>query len=409
MSQSLAELRKVKNTDNKLNIGFYYHVPGYWNNNRVFLPTYFGRFIQGLADRCSHLTCFLHETTDVSSQKMCDFSIKAKNITFVNIGKQKSAALCTLFPYVFVKPFKNYSAKLDAIIIRGPSPLLPAISRFINQSKIILYLAGNYAESSSESTVIFWRRWLIQLWIRWYSQEQKKIGKRNYVIVNSQKLFVQLKNTTPNLKVIRSTTLKSADFYLRKDTCDHKTIRLLYTGRYSYSKGLFDVVEAMSLLKNQEIKSDLHLIGWPDKNEQSIIDELSSYAKSIGVAGRIQDHGYLSVGSDYFQVFRKSDIFVLASRSSEGFPRVVWEAMSQCLPVITTSVGSIPYFLKNGIHALIVPPKSSIDIHNALLSIVYKGNLRRQMIRNAYNYVKENTIERRSKEMIDQVQKWVTE
>ena len=47
-----------------------------------------------------------------------------------------------------------------------------------------------------------------------------------------------------------------------------------------------------------------------------------------------------------YEHLRNSDIFALSSLT-EGFPRVLYEAMCMRLPIVTTDVGGIPYLLFN--------------------------------------------------------------
>ncbi len=70
-------------------------------------------------------------------------------------------------------------------------------------------------------------------------------------------------------------------------------------------------------------------------------------AREMGLEGRV---GLSRVQSLWVKnsllITKKADIYVIASRSSEGFPRTIWEAMAHCLPVVATKVGSIPAFIE---------------------------------------------------------------
>ena len=58
---------------------------------------------------------------------------------------------------------------------------------------------------------------------------------------------------------------------------------------------------------------------------------------------------------------READIFVLPSRIAsdgdrDGLPNVLMEAASQELPILSTSVSSIPEFVENGRQGVLVEP-----------------------------------------------------
>ena len=62
-------------------------------------------------------------------------------------------------------------------------------------------------------------------------------------------------------------------------------------------------------------------------------------------------------------MMRASDIFCLSS-ISEGFPKVVWEALACGLPVVATDVGDIRRTL--GESVTIVPPANACSLAEAL-------------------------------------------
>jgi glycosyltransferase involved in cell wall biosynthesis len=101
-------------------------------------------------------------------------------------------------------------------------------------------------------------------------------------------------------------------------------------------------------------------------------------------------------------------VFVVASRSAfEGFPRTIWEAMASRVPVVATSVGSIPEILENGRHGLIVSPRSPEELEDAIARIIADEDLRRKIIDNGYRLAEGNTLEVRATELIDHIEKFV--
>ena len=110
-------------------------------------------------------------------------------------------------------------------------------------------------------------------------------------------------------------------------------------------------------------------------------------------------HGRQTVGAMLNSKYRMADIFVLPSYH-EGFPRTIWEAMANSLPVITTPVGSIPKTLTKEENVLLVKPKESIKLANEIERIIDNSSLRKKLIKNGFIIALENTLENQTANLI---------
>lgn len=91
------------------------------------------------------------------------------------------------------------------------------------------------------------------------------------------------------------------------------------------------------------------------------------------------------------------------SSSFECFPRVIWEAMAHSLPVLATSVGSISLYLENERSALIVSPSEPGQLACAIERLIKSESLRKQLIRDGIAKAHENTIDKRSAELVSHI------
>jgi glycosyltransferase involved in cell wall biosynthesis len=82
--------------------------------------------------------------------------------------------------------------------------------------------------------------------------------------------------------------------------------------------------------------------------------------------------------------------------------------MAHSLPVITTSVGSIPYYLDNEC-AIIIEPKNTNALTEAIDKLVTNSELRKKMIKNGFDLVKTCTLEYQTKELIGYLKKQMHE
>jgi glycosyltransferase involved in cell wall biosynthesis len=85
-----------------------------------------------------------------------------------------------------------------------------------------------------------------------------------------------------------------------------------------------------------------------------------------------------------------SDCLVFPSYR-EGFPNVIMQAGAMGLPSIVTNINGCNEIIEEGINGLIIPPKDSMALQNAMISLfedknVYKTlkNNARQMISSRY-------------------------
>jgi len=69
---------------------------------------------------------------------------------------------------------------------------------------------------------------------------------------------------------------------------------------------------------------------------------------------------------------------VLPSRS-EGFGRVILEAMARARPVVAAHVGGIPELVDNGRTGMLVPPDDPQQLASALVLILKDADLRQSM------------------------------
>ena len=116
------------------------------------------------------------------------------------------------------------------------------------------------------------------------------------------------------------------------------------------------------------------------------------YVKENGLSRHVEFTGYVPFGPQLESQYRSSDIFVLPSLS-EGFPRVIVEALAFGLPVVTTTVGGIQHLLRDSYDALLVEPGSPLQLAKAIKRLNDDNNLRRKLIKNGFKTALDMTAE----------------
>ena len=115
-------------------------------------------------------------------------------------------------------------------------------------------------------------------------------------------------------------------------------VRLIFVGRIESAKGVGICLEVLSNLKNAGINAQLDLVG---EGEEQI--KYEQQALDLGVASWVKFHGGLS--RDVLGRFYAQAHFILLPSESEGWPKVLSEAMAYGVVPIASAVGSIAEYL----------------------------------------------------------------
>lgn len=388
-----------------MRLGFHYHIPAVERNSGVCMPGYLGRFVDALAQRCEEVICFLHTGSAADSQ-LFDHRIESSNVKLVNIGLHASVPRRLMNARKHTTPIRVQREHLDFMLIRGPSPLLPHVAAACYPHVLTgLLLVGDYVDGVKALDQPAWRKKLIHAWSLWNSHQQLRVAKRSLTFVNSRQLYHRFAPQVSELMEVRTTTLKESDFYDAKDRCLTAPIRLMVCGRIDRNKGLPDVVRALHVLVGKGVDLRLDIVGWQEKDDATLT-EVTDFVAKFDLGERVTFHGYKSTGPELFQFYREADIFVVASRVSEGFPRTIWEAMAHSVPVVATRVGSIPQLLEGT--SVLVSPGSHEDIAAGIESLMHSSTLRKSCIERGSRLAKQNTLEIQTSLMVDRIHDYVS-
>ena len=385
-----------------MKIGFYYHIPASFSNGKLKTSGFLGVFLDSMLDNVDFAYFFFHEAN--SNERMnCDYELKNQNYQFVNLGPKPPAWQRSFMPSKTLRKIQPFVQIIDKFLVRSPSPLAPYFNQIVNQEKLHYLVVGDYGIGAKQKRKGSVRDRMVKLYLLYNDRSFKKILRKSKVIVNSAELYQQLSGKTFTLHQTRTTTLSKDDFFYREDTCNNATIKILYTGRIDLSKGLLELIEAFAKISSKNEALECHIVGWEENGDLKTTNLLKEKAKTLGVQTKLIFHGKKKVGTELNEMYRMADIYVLPSYH-EGFPRTIWEAMANSLPVISTSVGSIPHYLKKDFHAILIDPKSTNQLFDAILELISNSDLRRKLIKNGHSIASENTLEKRTLELIQIIQ-----
>lgn len=148
----------------------------------------------------------------------------------------------------------------------------------------------------------------------------------------------------PNVKWIFSTSLRAAQLHCetpRRLPLDGM-LKLVIACRQEAGKGTDKVIASLPIILSLFPDTQLAVIG-----SGSLIDNLKLQVGRLGLQEHVTFHGRVSQ-QRVVELLKEADVFCYPTSASEGFPKVVLEAMSAGLPVITTKVSVLPKLFETG-------------------------------------------------------------
>ncbi|MAX70405.1 MAG: capsular biosynthesis protein [Flavobacteriaceae bacterium] len=137
---------------------------------------------------------------------------------------------------------------------------------------------------------------------------------------------------------------------VRSAKSNNGPINFCYAGRLEREKGVERIIKAFNSL-DEEMSNKVgtvHLVGNGSEIE---------YFKSLSTNSKIDFifHGFLPTDK-LFKVYEKSHFFIMPTTASEGFPKVIAEAMNfGCLPIVS-NISSIGQYVKDGENGFLITP-----------------------------------------------------
>lgn len=173
------------------------------------------------------------------------------------------------------------------------------------------------------------------------------------------------------------------DAATRKERARQAPAVVLFAGELRKMKGVDHLVRAVIALNQGttgpgERRVVLWIAGSGDEEQN-----LAQIAQAAGLADAVLFHGHVADREALSRLYRDADIFALPSLS-EGFPRVLYEAMLFHLPIVTTPVGGIPFVLRDGESALFVKTESAPDLAEKIDALVRDPGRAERLAETAY-------------------------
>ena len=176
--------------------------------------------------------------------------------------------------------------------------------------------------------------------------------------------------------------------------------RVLFLSRILKEKGIYEVIEAISLLKAKYPMIELIVAGEGEEleNVKSLVNERN--ISNVKFAGYVVDE-------EKRRIFEMSHIFCYPTHG-DGLPTCVIEAIAYGMPVVTRPVGGLVDFFKNEEHGFITDSLDPIVYANSIERLFLDKELYRKMSLHNYQYAQLHFLAPRAASMLETIYEELT-
>ncbi|MCI0615110.1 glycosyltransferase [bacterium] len=232
----------------------------------------------------------------------------------------------------YLKAIRSEVRDAKVVHVRCPaniSLLAIIFLAFIREPRIRWFkYAGNWKPEDGESLSYRIQRWFLRRGIH-----------RGVVTVNGnwpgEPEFV---HAFPNPCLTTEELVRAKTIVSQKRISD--PIRIVFAGRLEEEKGVGRCLEILSRLKKRNVNAILDLVG-----DGPAAESFQNLAESLGVSDATKFHGWIP-RAQLASIYSTGHIFLFPSSCSEGWPKVLSEAMGYGVVPIASNISSIPYHLQ---------------------------------------------------------------
>ncbi|HNO78735.1 MAG TPA: glycosyltransferase [Phycisphaerae bacterium] len=370
-------------------------------STRWYTHVSFGRVLNQLGPKFGKIVYLGKEVRRPT--EMMDCELDAKHIE-VRPGPSFAHSIDVLRkPGPLLKSYKELVDCCDVVFARGTNPFSWYIHRCCAKKRrpISHWLVGNPLEllkmesrfGGFKDKLAIMYTYADEKMLMWMARKSNAA-----LIVNGEELGKKWSRFNPTTVV--SSTISMAEYRERDDTCDGSEIRLLFVAFVRPEKGLEYLVRALPRITSP-VPIKLSIVGEREKYPAEVT-RIETLIEELGVSDQVEWKGYARFGPDLFGHLDTADILVLPTLS-EGTPRVLVEGRARSVPIVSTNVGGIPTSVRDGLDGLLVPPKDSEALAQAISRVINDKELRSSLIRNGYVTAKDWCVEKFAERLYESI------
>ncbi len=258
--------------------------------------------------------------------------------------------------------------------IPGDVGTIGMLMAFLFRKPLFVRYCGNW-EAQRTTAEHFWK---------WF-MEKFAGGKNVMLATGGSDRAPSARNST--IRWIFSTSLTRAEI---ESSCKRRSElplhpRLITICRIEKGKGVEVVLESLHLLLENFPGLTLDIVG-----SGSALNDLQLLARDLGLGDHVIFHGQVD-HRKVIDLLKEADLFCFPT-SSEGFPKVVIEALACGLPVITTRVSVLPKLIETGC-GILLDEATPVSMANSVRKCLEDADLYRKMSDQAISTAQQYSLE----------------
>lgn len=274
-----------------------------------------------------------------TNYRVSDFS----NVTVIPLPEVKSYINSLLNFRAYYRALKSIRDKVDVCYCRVPDPFA-WMSKLVIRKKNIMHFVGDAIDTTRHNEK--WGFIKKQVMIAGYCPEYLMTllaARKSTVYTNGVHLARKLSRFGVSATPVISSTVSENSLCPPTPRENNTRLRLINVGYIRYAKGIKLLMSLFLLLKEKYPDFIFDIVG-----NGEMMEELRMFVEENSLTNNVIMHGHIDNREDLNRLMRSADLFIFPSLS-EGSPRVVVEAMSEGVAVVSTPVGSLPDSFEDGV------------------------------------------------------------
>lgn len=215
---------------------------------------------------------------------------------------------------------------------------------------------------------------------------RKILGLVDAIITVSDEWKTRLTSIAPANRLYTFKNCITADRFPEKSyVSDSRERKALFLGSVGSRKGVFDLIEAIGIVKNNNRQLKVWIAGYEDR--EGDFSKAQLLLEKLQLNDTCEFMGMV-VGNAKVELLRNADFFVLPSYN-EGLPMAILEAMAAGLAVVSTPVGGIPEVVRDEVNGFLVLPGDVKSLAEKLSILAVDQNLCKLMGQRSREIVKQ--------------------
>ena len=387
-----------------MKLGIVYHMP-FWraaDGTIREVEGSFARYVDSLAPYFDEISLCVPVLSDGRGEGT---AIRAPNVTLAALPPFDGPVhfypkLLSMLPRLW-----RWVHEIDVLHCRIPSPaaiVAFVIAQWLGRPRVVLVVGDLQALLPTVPYTglkrVLWRLYTaVEEWnVQWMTD-------RSVAFANGAALAAKHSRGGHPVIETTTTTISASDLATRTDACTGRPVRMLTVSRIDPRKGLRVLPEVVRRLRERALDVTLDIVGpvvgRPGDEERT---EILADAARLGVGSCVRTLGAVPLDR-LLPMYRDYDIFVLPTLPGEGIPRVLLEAMTAGLPIVTTRVSGIPSLVVHQTNGWLVEQPTAEAVADAVERLIRDAPLRRHLIASGYETARGFTLDAQAARLLSEV------